>query len=486
MTVEPHLVVLVHCPPDEDGPAAPWRSSTRRDGEQIARNVQPLQVEPGKFNYRLVRAELDFADYGTVEAHCRVDDGPRDGRALHARARAGPADRRLTDALRRRPVAAPEAAEATGEVVGRRCSRRWATTPDLAVLFVTRPTTSARSADIAARGAAAAAAGRARRAPPRWRSSAAPARSRTSPRSPCGRPGWPRRPRPVRLDRHPHADGVALVGPVGARRSSRATLLLLLADPFSLPGRRHRRGARAGRPAGCPWSAAWRRPPRRRAATGSCSTARSTDDGAVGVVLPAGGRHRPSSCPRAAGRSASPMIVTRAERQHADRARRPARARPAAGAGRGRRPGRAGRRSPRGLHLGVVSTSTSMTFGPGDFLVRNVLGRRPRAAGARGRRPGRGRHHRAVPGPRRRRRPTRTCARCWPAARGDGALVFTCNGRGRRPLRRARPRRRSWSQAAVGGAGRRGHVLRRRARPGRRPQLPARLHRQASCFFRRE
>ena len=46
-----------------------------RDGEQIARNVQPLQVEPGKFTYRLVRGELEFADYGTVEAHCRIDLG---------------------------------------------------------------------------------------------------------------------------------------------------------------------------------------------------------------------------------------------------------------------------------------------------------------------------------------------------------------------------------------------------------------------------
>ena len=35
----------------------------------------PLQVAPGKFTYRLVRAEVDFADYGTVEAHCTVDGG---------------------------------------------------------------------------------------------------------------------------------------------------------------------------------------------------------------------------------------------------------------------------------------------------------------------------------------------------------------------------------------------------------------------------
>jgi hypothetical protein len=46
-----------------------------RDGEQVARNVQLLAVEPGKFNYRLVRAELTFDEPGTVEAHCRIDTG---------------------------------------------------------------------------------------------------------------------------------------------------------------------------------------------------------------------------------------------------------------------------------------------------------------------------------------------------------------------------------------------------------------------------
>ena len=49
---------------------------TTRDGEQIARNVQPVEVEPGKFAYRLVRGELEYATAGTVEAHCRVDQGP--------------------------------------------------------------------------------------------------------------------------------------------------------------------------------------------------------------------------------------------------------------------------------------------------------------------------------------------------------------------------------------------------------------------------
>lgn len=75
VTIEPHLVVLVRCALGETGTGA-LETVYRRDGEQIARNVQPLQVEPGKFAYRLVRAELAFEDYGTVEAEVRIDLGP--------------------------------------------------------------------------------------------------------------------------------------------------------------------------------------------------------------------------------------------------------------------------------------------------------------------------------------------------------------------------------------------------------------------------
>jgi len=75
VSVEPHLVVLVRCRADEAGTGA-LETVYTREGEQVARNVQPLQVEPGKFAYRLVRAELEFADYGLVEANVRVDEGP--------------------------------------------------------------------------------------------------------------------------------------------------------------------------------------------------------------------------------------------------------------------------------------------------------------------------------------------------------------------------------------------------------------------------
>jgi len=74
VTIEPHLVVLVRCPPDDPGSAA-LETVYYRDGEQLARNAQPVTVEPGRFGYRLVRAELTFEDYGTVEAHVRLDQG---------------------------------------------------------------------------------------------------------------------------------------------------------------------------------------------------------------------------------------------------------------------------------------------------------------------------------------------------------------------------------------------------------------------------
>ncbi len=83
VTVAPHLVVMVWNPPDGkavgaleviftagDDPTEPAEGT-----EPIARNVQPLEIEPGKFNYRLVRAELPFDDYGTVLARCNIDGG---------------------------------------------------------------------------------------------------------------------------------------------------------------------------------------------------------------------------------------------------------------------------------------------------------------------------------------------------------------------------------------------------------------------------
>lgn len=84
LTIAPHLVALIYCPPDESGNGVfevVFRDDLgdpERDGagEHLARNVSPFSVEPGKFTYRLVRGELEFPDYGQVFAHCRVDRGP--------------------------------------------------------------------------------------------------------------------------------------------------------------------------------------------------------------------------------------------------------------------------------------------------------------------------------------------------------------------------------------------------------------------------
>lgn len=74
LTWSPHLIVIMRCPSDHTGQGV-LEVVFRRDGEQIARSVQPVAVDPGRFSYRLVRAELEFDDYGTVEAACRVDQG---------------------------------------------------------------------------------------------------------------------------------------------------------------------------------------------------------------------------------------------------------------------------------------------------------------------------------------------------------------------------------------------------------------------------
>ena len=70
----PHLVVLLYCPPEHKGTAA-LEVTFHLDEEQVARNVQALQIEPGRFGRQLVRPEINFESFGTVTAHVRVDLG---------------------------------------------------------------------------------------------------------------------------------------------------------------------------------------------------------------------------------------------------------------------------------------------------------------------------------------------------------------------------------------------------------------------------
>ena len=75
VTITPHLIVLIRCRPDEPGQGVlevVYRHAGDPDGEPVARNVSPFNVEPGKFTYRLVRGELAFKEYSTIEAHCRL------------------------------------------------------------------------------------------------------------------------------------------------------------------------------------------------------------------------------------------------------------------------------------------------------------------------------------------------------------------------------------------------------------------------------
>lgn len=76
VTIAPHLVVLLRCPPDEPGTGTLEVEFLDESGAQVARNVQALNVAPGKFARQLVKGDLIYADYGTIEAHVSVVGGP--------------------------------------------------------------------------------------------------------------------------------------------------------------------------------------------------------------------------------------------------------------------------------------------------------------------------------------------------------------------------------------------------------------------------
>ncbi len=76
VTITPHLIVLIRCRADEPGNGILEVLFKDEAGEEVARNASPFTVDPGKFTYRLVRAELTVDDFVAIEAHCRIDDGP--------------------------------------------------------------------------------------------------------------------------------------------------------------------------------------------------------------------------------------------------------------------------------------------------------------------------------------------------------------------------------------------------------------------------
>ena len=79
VTIDPHLVVLIYCSPEEPGNSlleVIFRAGPSVDDQQLASNVSPFTVEPGKFTYRLVRGELLLTSYSQIFAHCRIATSP--------------------------------------------------------------------------------------------------------------------------------------------------------------------------------------------------------------------------------------------------------------------------------------------------------------------------------------------------------------------------------------------------------------------------
>jgi len=73
--IAPHLVVFVRCPPDEPGTGTLEVEFLDAEGKEVARNAQPVTVQPGKFGRLLVKGELTYESYGTIEAHVRLAGG---------------------------------------------------------------------------------------------------------------------------------------------------------------------------------------------------------------------------------------------------------------------------------------------------------------------------------------------------------------------------------------------------------------------------
>ena len=78
VTIEPHLMVLIRCRPDEPGNGileVTFVDPSSGQDVEVAKNMSPFTVEPGKFTYRLVRAQLAFDSYTTIEARCKIGTG---------------------------------------------------------------------------------------------------------------------------------------------------------------------------------------------------------------------------------------------------------------------------------------------------------------------------------------------------------------------------------------------------------------------------
>jgi small ligand-binding sensory domain FIST len=233
-------------------------------------------------------------------------------------------------------------------------------------------------------------------------------------------------PRPVRLTAAPTAGGLVVAG-LTATTFDPGDVLLLLADPFTLPVE-DLVDALGGLDPPVPVAGGMASAAQRPGGNRLVLDAEVVADGGVGVVLPAAAAPRvvvSQGC-RPLGQ---PMIVTRSEGNLLlEMAGRPALERleeAVAGAAPDERARLAG-----GLQIGIAVDEHRMTFDTGDFLVRSVVGA-DRGAGALalGQRVEVGTtvqfHVRDAEAA------DHDLRRAMAGRDGDGALVFTCNGRGR-------------------------------------------------------
>ena len=75
VTISPHLVVFIRCGLDDAGQSTMETRFLDAAGNEVARNAQPVNVVPGKFGRQLVKGDLKYDDYGTIEAHVRLVGG---------------------------------------------------------------------------------------------------------------------------------------------------------------------------------------------------------------------------------------------------------------------------------------------------------------------------------------------------------------------------------------------------------------------------
>jgi small ligand-binding sensory domain FIST len=317
----------------------------------------------------------------------------------------------------------PDAAEATGEVVGA-VLERLAGPPDLALLFCSPHHTGAvagiaaavrelvRPAVLAGATATAVVGG--------------DEEVEDDPAVALWAARLPAPPRPLRLTAAQTSGGLVLSG-LSGRTFEPGDVLLLLADPFTLPVDAIV-DALGGLDPPVPVAGGMASADHRPGGNRLVLDGEVVDDGGVGVVLPAAAAPRvvvSQGC-RPLGQ---PMIVTRAEGNLVlDLAGRPALDRLEEAVADASPDERA--RLAAGLHIGIAVDEHRMTFESGDFLVRAVVGAdRDAGALALGQRVEVGTtvqfHVRDAEAA------DQDLRRLMAGRDGDGALVFTCNGRGR-------------------------------------------------------